>query len=68
MNCWALWRPRDRVATIRLSSIVGLSKTEMEQLLTELKGAHDCVLLDSTGTAGPGTVTYLCHDGAIRKL
>ena len=68
MNVWALWRPRDRVAAVRLSSIVGLSKVEMERLLTQLATAHDCLLIDSSGTAGAGTGLYICADGAIRPV
>lgn len=68
MNVWALWRPRDRVAAVRLSSIVGLSKAEMEQLLGELATVHDCLLIDSSGTGGPGTSTFVCQDGAIRPV
>lgn len=68
MNCWALWKPRDLLASIRLASIVGLSKREMEALLDRLQGPHDCVMIDSTGTSGPGLVQLLVNADGVHKI
>jgi hypothetical protein len=68
MSCWALWRPRDRIASIRLSSVVGLSKGDMERLLGMLEQCHDLIMIDSTGTADPAMLTYLCTAAGIRRV
>lgn len=54
MNVWCLWQPRDKVAALRLATIAGLSKQELETLFSRLTGPHDFAMIDSSGTETPG--------------
>ena len=68
MNVWCLWQPRDKVAALRLATIAGLSKAELEQLFDRLKGPHDFAMIDASGTAGPGLKLRVSTPNGISEV
>ena len=67
MSVWCLWQPRDIVAALRLATIAGLTKQELQGLFQKLKGPHDFAMIDTSGTAGPGVVLRVSTAAGISR-